>query len=198
MVLGEERGHELAAAGDADLGEDGLEVVAHREAGNAATSAPTARGSTGGGDTAGPPVGLALGIATLRRLRGGERRGTGLAVAGIVVGGVRTGFWALVATLLVVGILAAAVSPVPVPTGPIPTAPAPASAASPVPAPVAPESAATDPGVVSAAQLADGIGLPAGAVSCPSALRGRGRGVPDSDALPGLRVGRRLRDLGPG
>jgi len=116
-----------------------------------------------------PPVGLAQGIAALRRLRSGKRRGTGLAVAGVVVGGVLTAFWALVATLLVVGILAAAVSPVP-------TAPAPAPVAAPVPAPAAP-GAATDPGVVSSAQLeqqlASGIGLPAGAVSCPSALPAR-------------------------
>ena len=57
------------------------------------------------------------------------------------------------------------------------SASAPAPAASPVPAPAAPESAATDPGVVSAAQLeqqlAGGIGLPAGAVFCPSALPAR-------------------------
>ena len=106
-----------------------------------------------------PPVGVALGIVALRRIRTGEWRGTGLAVAGLVAGGVLTAFWVLVATLMVMGIVAGAAAP----------------ASSPAPAPAPGD--AGDTGLVAAPeieqQLARATGRPTAALPSPSALSAR-------------------------
>jgi hypothetical protein len=118
-----------------------------------------------------PPVGLALGIVALCRLRTGQRRGAGLAVAGVVVGGLLTVFWAFVATLMIVGIIVAAGTPAADPA----TTPAPATA--PAASSPTPAGDTTDPGVVPAAQierqLALATGLTPSAISCPAALPAR-------------------------
>ena len=124
-----------------------------------------------------PPVGVALGIVALRRIRTGEWRGTGLAVAGLVAGGVLTAFWVLVATLMVMGIVAGAAAPAssPVPASTSASSPAPNSAPTPAPAPAPGD--AGDPGIVSATeieqQLARATGLPTAAITCPSELSAR-------------------------